>query len=292
MAMKRCPVCGEKYSDTYRRCPFCEEEAALRSGNARRKGGHRVAQKGPSLLSPLLIVAIVVMAAVLIYLLFGDAIAQKLGMGKSDGLTPPPVSSVSSAPAVSDGSASSQMEDGDPSALPETLTLSKSDFTMNVGDTPVALSVADGGSGYRWTSTDEGVASVDENGNVIAISAGTVTVTAYNESGRGSCVVRVKGSGTPNTATPTGTTPSGTGADTTGEPLTLNKSDVSIKVEESFSLTVSGASGTSGTVSYTSENPAVAAVTDGGKVTGKARGTVTVTVTADGKTGKCIVRVK
>ena len=30
MTMKRCQICGEKYSDTYRDCPFCEEEAALR----------------------------------------------------------------------------------------------------------------------------------------------------------------------------------------------------------------------------------------------------------------------
>ena len=29
MAMIRCPVCGEKYSDTYRHCPFCEEDEAL-----------------------------------------------------------------------------------------------------------------------------------------------------------------------------------------------------------------------------------------------------------------------
>ena len=29
MAMKRCPICGEKYSDTYKSCPFCEEEEAV-----------------------------------------------------------------------------------------------------------------------------------------------------------------------------------------------------------------------------------------------------------------------
>ena len=32
MALKRCPICGEKYSDTYRDCPFCEEEDALQDG--------------------------------------------------------------------------------------------------------------------------------------------------------------------------------------------------------------------------------------------------------------------
>ena len=35
MAMKRCPDCGEKYSDTYKYCPFCEEEEVLRKGKDR-----------------------------------------------------------------------------------------------------------------------------------------------------------------------------------------------------------------------------------------------------------------
>ena len=59
MAMKTCPDCGEKYSDTYKRCPFCEEEAAMeRRGGSRRRGGHRVSQRDPGVLSPLLIIAI------------------------------------------------------------------------------------------------------------------------------------------------------------------------------------------------------------------------------------------
>ena len=36
MAMKRCPVCGERYSDTYRHCPFCEEEDLDREEEVRR----------------------------------------------------------------------------------------------------------------------------------------------------------------------------------------------------------------------------------------------------------------
>ena len=48
MAMKRCPICGEKYSDTYKSCPFCEEEEALQSGaqirrTAPGRGGKRTA---------------------------------------------------------------------------------------------------------------------------------------------------------------------------------------------------------------------------------------------------------
>ena len=46
MAMKRCPVCGEKFSDTYKNCPFCEEEAALREGDKLRRGGTVPSTKG------------------------------------------------------------------------------------------------------------------------------------------------------------------------------------------------------------------------------------------------------
>ena len=41
MAMKRCPICGEKYSDTYKNCPFCEEEEALQSGSQIRRSSGR-----------------------------------------------------------------------------------------------------------------------------------------------------------------------------------------------------------------------------------------------------------
>ena len=92
MAMKRCPICGEKYSDTYKSCPFCEEEEALQSGaqirrTAPGRGGKRTAARGrqPNLLSPILIVLIVIMAALLVYLLFGDRIAQRLSGGGDPG---------------------------------------------------------------------------------------------------------------------------------------------------------------------------------------------------------------
>ena len=83
MAMKRCPVCGEKYSDTYRDCPFCEEEEALREGEAIRRmprKGRRAAHgrsRSYSLITPTLIVLILIMAGLLIYLLYGDKLAAK-----------------------------------------------------------------------------------------------------------------------------------------------------------------------------------------------------------------------
>ena len=43
MGLKKCPVCGEKYADTYKRCPFCEEEANPRQARQpkRNEGGRR-----------------------------------------------------------------------------------------------------------------------------------------------------------------------------------------------------------------------------------------------------------
>lgn len=33
MSNRVCQTCGEEYSDTYRTCPFCEEEKAIRQGH-------------------------------------------------------------------------------------------------------------------------------------------------------------------------------------------------------------------------------------------------------------------
>ena len=78
MAMKRCSECGEKYSDTYKRCPFCEEEAKLSKGKRvqpkRPKGSGRGAKGAPSdkenALTLVLIVIMLVLAGILLWLLF------------------------------------------------------------------------------------------------------------------------------------------------------------------------------------------------------------------------------
>lgn len=84
MAMKRCPICGEKYSDTYRECPFCEEEDAIREGEEIRRGFGQGGGRGgrqPNLITPTLVVLIIIMASLLVYLLWGDRIAAKFGGG-------------------------------------------------------------------------------------------------------------------------------------------------------------------------------------------------------------------
>ena len=228
MAMKRCPVCGEKYSDTYRDCPFCEEEEALREG-AKLRRGRRVAPRSRqfSLVTPTLIVLIFMMAGLLVYLLYGDQLKEKFRKGGEDA-TPPtedvtPVKPQPTEPDVTEpepgdtpdsepgtmpeapSDTTTTTDYGNMMALPSGLKLSTEDFTLrSVGET--ATIRASGGSGsYTWASEDDGVASVDQNGKVTAISQGTVNVVVSDGSKKGVCIVRCNVSG--GAATPT--TPSG-----------------------------------------------------------------------------------
>ena len=228
MAMKRCPVCGEKYSDTYRDCPFCEEEEALREG-AKLRRGRRVAPRSRqfSLVTPTLIVLIFIMAGLLVYLLYGDQLKEKFRKGGED-VTPPtedvtPVKPQPTEPDVTEpepgdtpdsepgtmpeapSDTTTTTDYGNMMALPSGLKLSTEDFTLrSVGET--ATIRASGGSGsYTWASEDDGVASVDQNGKVTAISQGTVNVVVSDGSKKGVCIVRCNVSG--GAATPT--TPSG-----------------------------------------------------------------------------------
>lgn len=229
MAMKTCPVCGEKYSDTYRSCPFCEEEKNFRRGKGpKRKGGHRVRQGGPSLLSPMLVIAILLMAVLLIYLLFGKAIGEKLGWGQNPAGSEPSgaVSSQGSSGASSSGAsgsgASSSGEepvvDPEPAgltyeaalALPDGLTLSKTDYSTNVGDPDVTLSVSGGSGSYTWLSENDAIATVSESGTVTAVANGTVNILVTDGNQKAVCIVRVKGGSAPATpTTPTDPTPAG-----------------------------------------------------------------------------------
>ena len=235
MAMKRCPVCGEKYSDTYKNCPFCEEEAALRGGGKVRRGGRRTAGKQKvNLLTPTLIILILIMAALLIYLLFGDRFQKE-----PDKQDTPPVEEVQpqqpevEAPIDTEPEGSGMPEDPegteqDPgtttapaaskyetaSKLPDGLTLSTTDFTMKAAGETHTIQVSGGSGSYIWLSEDDGVASVDQNGKVTAISRGTINVLVTDGSKKAVCIVRCSFSGTltttPGTGTGTGTAASGT----------------------------------------------------------------------------------
>ena len=257
MAMKRCPVCGEKFSDTYKNCPFCEEEAALREGDKLRRGGKRAAHgRQYSLITPTLIVLILIMAGLLVYLLYGDKIAGKLkggeqsqtpviedvtpvkpgqeGTGEGEGAgeenpdgTMP--EGTEGQPGTATMPAATQSDYEKAASLPDGLTLSTTDFTLkSVGETHT-IQVSGGSGSYTWISEDAGIASVDGSGKVTAVSKGTVNVLVTDGSKKAVCIVRcnVTGSAAATTTTPSSsnsgaTTTSGSGSLKAGSAVVVN----------------------------------------------------------------------
>ena len=127
-----------------------------------------------------------------------------------------------------------------------------------------------------WSSDNQNVATV-ENGKVTAVGAGkaTITVTAEDGNKTATCAVTV------NPISVTG--------------VTLDQSALPISVGGSAELkaNVTPENATNKTVTWSSDNTAVATVDASGKVTAVAPGTATITVTtADGgKTANCTVTV-
>ena len=85
MDLIKCPVCGEKYSSSYRRCPFCEEEDRPRKVSGKRRGGHHVAERKHthSARGPLIAVLLVVLV-IFSWYLFGDAHGRSRGADGRD----------------------------------------------------------------------------------------------------------------------------------------------------------------------------------------------------------------
>lgn len=80
MKLIKCPKCGEMYSDSYRTCPFCQEDEALkgRSAAPRRKVTRR--RRAPSILGPAMVLVVVLAAVLVGVLLFGGKAMPKSPM--------------------------------------------------------------------------------------------------------------------------------------------------------------------------------------------------------------------
>ncbi|MBQ9989624.1 MAG: Ig-like domain-containing protein [Lachnospiraceae bacterium] len=121
-----------------------------------------------------------------------------------------------------------------------------------------------------WSSSADGVAKVDGNGTVTAVKAGEATITVKAGGKTASCTVKVT-------------------AKAVETSITLDKTTATLKTGES--LTLKAAVTPAGkTLSWSSSKPEVATV-ENGKVTAKAAGEATITVTADGKSVSCKVTV-
>ena len=132
---------------------------------------------------------------------------------------------------------------------------------------------------------DESVCTVDQDGVVTAVDRGTTTVVAEAGAARAECIVRIDADAPAGSVT---TTPNPSTGEVGGT-LGLSTYDATLfSIGETFYLEVSG---TSSSPSYSSEDTSVCTVDSDGEITAVGEGTTNVTVTVDGKTLTCIVRV-
>ena len=127
-----------------------------------------------------------------------------------------------------------------------------------------------------WTSSDKKVATVDKNGNVEMVGAGSATITATVAGKTATCKVTVSKK------------------EVALESIKLNKTAVSGKVGDSEKLTVSynpNNTTVDKTVAWTSSDKKVATVDKNGNVEMVGAGSATITATVAGKKATCKVTV-
>lgn len=134
-----------------------------------------------------------------------------------------------------------------------------------------------------WISDDPTVCTV-ENGIVTAVGPGKTEVHAQYAGKTYTCVVRCS-----FTVEDTGDDDD-QGTQTTVS-YKINKTDVSIAVDETFTLTLKNGDGNVVDVTWTAEDGSVVSI-NGNKITGAKSGTTNVSTTYEGVTYTCIVRVK
>lgn len=178
----RCENCGEDYSVTYKRCPFCDERPGRGSFSGKRVANTRGGGYGRPV-NPIQIAGLVVSLALIVAALFivFRFVGAPLFGGKK-----PPVSSQGSS--QSTGQTSSQPGgSSNPVTPPEvqSITLNNADVPLEHGGTYqfTANLLPAGATGQvTWSVSDSTVATVDATGLVTNINAGAsdvkITVTA------------------------------------------------------------------------------------------------------------------
>ena len=124
-----------------------------------------------------------------------------------------------------------------------------------------------------WSTSDASIATVDANGKVTAIKAGTATIMAKAGEKTATCNVTVNGIPVAS--------------------ITLNKTKVTLHPGETDTLvaTISPDNTSDQTITWTSSYPAAVTVDDNGKITAVAVGASTIHASCGGKSASCEVTV-
>lgn len=351
----RCSACGEDYSSTYKRCPFCGDKQSQPQSSApeddyvfeggyifdeldaekeetmqQTRGGKRLASgnkpagsssQEPSIwerlnLSPVRIIGFLCTLLIIIsaILIMTKVVLPMINRGSVD--VPDSSSNQNLSQSADPNSDTSPSGDPDVDTSPvETdspeptesipadqtatgLTLNYEEFSISDAyPAPVQITAKLSPSGstatITWSSSDESVATVSQNGLVTGVGKGKCTITASIPGGaEATCLVRCSISGSSSDSSSSSSSSDSSDNESssgTASDLSLNREDFTLNDNSpSFTLKASGASGT---VTWTSSDDSVATVDANGKVTKVSKGKCTVTATDEnGNSVSCIVR--
>lgn len=181
MSLIKCPKCGEMFSDSYKTCPFCEEDEAYYSGKLRKSRGRRAAEsrrrKTPSVLGPVAVIVLILLAALVVWLIFGDQIKEAITGEK------PPVTDVDKP--------DDTIDKPDDTPVTPTISLNRTVLVLSVGDKD-ELKVNGTEDTVEWSSSAPTVASVNSAGEVTALTKGNAVITAEVNGESVTCTVTVR----------------------------------------------------------------------------------------------------
>lgn len=157
------------------------------------------------------------------------------------------------------------------------VTLSESTLNILIGSKATLTATVTPGDAtdgsITWSSSAPAVATVDNSGNVTAVSLGTAVITAKAGEMTATCTVTVKPIEVAD--------------------VTLSKNTIKLYLgeKEKLTATVTPSNATDGTITWSSSSPSIAKVDNSGNITAAAVGTATITAKAGEKIAKCTVTI-
>lgn len=295
MDLIKCDKCGEMYSTSYRRCPFCEEDEHPRKLKPRTARGASTKKKAQSARGGL-ILALVIVLGILSWYIFGDRVMEHI-RPEQPPVDPNPISEAEPPerdpddpfvdPAGTDPGNPDEPGSGTPGPDVDVSNakLNREDFTLSGAGATFQMEVSGTEAVPVWSIENPNVATVSSTGLITTLANGDTRVLAQVGERTLECVVRVRNAGS-TAAVPGNTAQPGT-SDVSA--ATLSSKDFTARVGEKVQLRVRG---TDAAVTWSSGNSSVATVSSDGLVTGVGSGKTTVYAKVGSRTLECIVRIK
>lgn len=310
MSLIKCNKCGEVYSDSYKKCPFCVEDEEYYNGKVKKRGHRQMEKrkKAPSVVGPVLVLAVLVLAGILVWAFAGDTVRGWFGGDKQ----PEDVD-----PGTTQNQPVNTPVDNEP--VVKALALDHMSLLMAPGESEKLTAAGGAEESYQWITSDSGVLKVSDDGTVSALTEGSavVTVTCGEESVACAITVQKKADTTTNTPDNGTTTnkPDTNKPDTTNKPNNGNTNtssslkNLKIKTEYGidlqprddgkYDITMQSSEktcqltleGITGTPTWKSSDTNVVKVSSDGKLERVGKGEATVTITLGSATAEILVRV-